>query len=542
MPLNSPFDGIQKGLINFEIKPNKRGKYAMSHQNIIESLIRKGAVESVLKRGSKAKKEIVSLQTLLNELGFGSQLNWAKYGPDGEYGNSTAAAVALFGRKNHLESDGSTVTNQIAKAILARYDILDDLRYLHNLVERGKVSKRIYYGSLDRVGVTSLQTLLYELGFGTELNWEKYGADGQYGKGTAKALTAFAKKEGLVADGNRLDRNMANCMLQKFTDFLGDDWTIKSVPASEPATITGNLALREVMEKNRPRLYISDGTVEGRFTRFKKGVYLYGKQRPLEFIKNNKSTLTELGLTDSAINVMVAVSENEGNLDAVNTWDNSFMTFGMFQWTLGAGGNKGELPALLKKIKALNPSVFEQYYGQFGLDVTETNDRYGYFLLNGKKIANNSSKETLRSNQWAFNFWKSGLDPLVQSVQIQHASSRLKTFYRSKQYKIDSYFIADLITSEYGMGLVLDNHVNRPGYVAPCLKAAMDQAHLSNPAEWSTREELLLIDTYLKVRNSYGKYPMTDAAKRAAVTKKYLKNGIISAERGSFQQPLQGTG
>jgi peptidoglycan hydrolase-like protein with peptidoglycan-binding domain len=513
----------------------------MSHQNTLETLIKEGTVESVLKRGSKAKKKIVSLQILLNQLGFGPQLNWATYGADGGYGNCTAAAVALFSRKNHLESDGSMVTSKIAKAILARHDILDDLRYLHNLVENGEVSKRIRYGSLDRVGVTSLQTLLNELGFGTQMNWKKYGADGQYGKGTAKALMAFAEKEGLAADGKQLVQSLADRMLQKFAAFLGDDW-LKRASVPKTKTVAGNLTLHEVMEKNRPRLYISDGTMEGRFTCFKKGLYLYGKQHPLEFIKNNKSALTELGLTASAINVMAAVSENEGNLDAVNTWDNSFMTFGMFQWTVGAGGNKGELPALLKKIKTLNPGVFEQYYGQFGLDITETNDFYGYFLLNGKKIANNSGKERLRANQWAFNFWKSGQDPVVQSIQIQHASSRLKTFYRSKQYKIDGYFIADLITSEYGMGLVLDNHVNRPGYVVPCLKAAMDQAHLSNPAEWSTKEELLLIDAYLEVRNSYGKYPMTHAAKRAAVTKKYLKNGIISSERGSFQPPLHRTG
>jgi hypothetical protein len=44
-----------------------------------------------------------------------------------------------------------------------------------------------------------------------------------------------------------------------------------------------------------------------------------------------------------------------------------------------------------------------------------------------------------------------------------------------------------------------------------------------------------LIDEYLNVRAVYGKYPMTDADKRAAITKKYLDNGTISSERDSFQ-------
>jgi hypothetical protein len=243
-----------------------------------------------------------------------------------------------------------------------------------------------------------------------------------------------------------------------------------------------------------------------------------------------------LGLTDSAVNVIVAVAENEGNLDAVNTWDNSFMTFGMFQWTIGTGGSKGELPALVKKIKAADAEVFDRCYGRYGLDIIDTGNVYGYFQLDGNKIADPAGKELLRSNQWSFYFWKSGQDSLVQSVQIQHALSRLDTFYRSDRQKIDDYFIADLITSEYGMGLILDNHVNRPGYVKSCLKEAMAHTGLSDPGTWDTPEERQLIDAYLEIRETYGKYPMTDAAKRAAVTKKYLDQGVISAERGSFQE------
>ena len=84
------------------------------------------------------------------------------------------------------------------------------------------------------------------------------------------------------------------------------------------------------------------------------------------------------------------------------------------------------------------------------------------------------------------------------------------------------------------MGLILDNHVNRPGYVKPCLIDAMAQTGLSDPEAWGTQEELTLIDAYLEIRKTYGKYPMTDAAKRAAVTRKYLDQGTISCERRSF--------
>jgi hypothetical protein len=83
--------------------------------------------------------------------------------------------------------------------------------------------------------------------------------------------------------------------------------------------------------------------------------------------------------------------------------------------------------------------------------------------------------------------------------------------------------------------LLLDNHVNRPAYVKPCIEKAMNQENLSRPKNWSTAEERKLINAYLKIRETYGRSPMTDANRRADVTKKYLDNGIISDKRGSFK-------
>lgn len=294
------------------------------------------------------------------------------------------------------------------------------------------------------------------------------------------------------------------------------------------------LTIRNAVENEKPRIYVSDGTVEVRFTQFKKGLYYSGKQLASTAVDRNKQALRTLGLTDSALNVMTAVSENEGNLDAINTWDNSFMTFGMFQWTVGAGADPGELAALLHKIKIADPAIFQTYFGQYGLDIEPVNAITGYFILDSKILKVPFDKEYLRSIEWAFRFWKSGQDPLVQSVQIQHALSRIGSFYKSNSYKINGFFLADLITSEYGVGLLLDNHVNRPGYVKTCVEKAMKQAGFVNPTGWGTKEEKKLLEEYLKVRAVYGQTPMTDADKRAAVTKKYLDKGIISAERGSF--------
>ena len=63
----------------------------------------------------------------------------------------------------------------------------------------------------------------------------------------------------------------------------------------------------------------------------------------------------------------------------------------------------------------------------------------------------------------------------------------------------------------------------------------MNQTNLKKLKNWGTAEERKLIKAYLKIRETYGKYPMTDADRRADVTKKYLDKGIISDKRGSFK-------
>jgi peptidoglycan hydrolase-like protein with peptidoglycan-binding domain len=377
-----------------------------------------------------------------------------------------------------------------------------------------------------------LQTLLNELGFGAELNWAKYGADGTYGGGTTKALKAFARREGLPGDGRTLTRELARRMIDRLTDFYGPHWAKDTAPAEKPTT---GVIVREAIESGKSRVYVSLAGNEARFTRYKQGVYVLGQHKPLDFINASRPSLSGIGLTDSAINIMAAVSENEGNLDAVNTWDNAFITFGMFQWTAGVESDPGELPALLRKIKMADEAVFQKYYGQHGLDIIDTDEISGFFTLAGQRLAASFQKEQLRTYEWAFYFWLAGQDPVVETIEIQHALSRINTFYRSNSYRVRGHFIAELVTSEYGVGLLLDNHVNRPGYVKPCLQKAMDQTGLGDPQTWDTAEERQLIDAYLKIRETHGRYPMTDAAKRAAVTQKYLTDGIISDERGSFQ-------
>ena len=268
----------------------------------------------------------------------------------------------------------------------------------------------------------------------------------------------------------------------------------------------------------------------------RKGLFRSGLHEPEAFIGNHREKIMEMNLTPSEMNVIFATSENEGNLDAVNTWDNQFISFGMFQWTAGGPGRPGELPALLKAVKDNYPDNFQHYWGQFGLDVVDVDHKTGWFSYRGKKLYSAADKNLMREHIWAYRFARAGADIEIQAAQIQHAVKRIDQFYFVNSTRLDGYALADLISSEYGMALLLDNHVNRPGYVRACVAQALARSHLT--AEEMTRcgdeEERLVLKNYLDVRQTYGRYPMTDAKQRAGVIMGYVVDGMISDRRGSF--------
>jgi LysM repeat protein len=326
---------------------------------------------------------------------------------------------------------------------------------------------------------------------------------------------------------------------------VGQRLQLPATVAEVPSVVNTSEGVQAV-SKERVRISVEDRVVYatliakpekifvGRLHR--KGLYRIGLHDPENFIANHRIKLQEVNLNDSEMNVIFATSENEGNLDAVNTWDNQFLSFGMFQWTAGGAGKPGELPALLKIIKDSHPDNFQHYWGQFGLDVVEVGHKTGWFSYRGKKLISAADKSMLREHIWAYRFARAGADIEVQAAQIRHAANRIKQFFYVNSSKLNGHSLADLITSEYGVALLLDNHVNRPGYVHSCMAAALDRSNLSaeDLSRGSDEDEQLVIKNYLDVRETYGKYPMTDARQRASVTRGYVVDGIISARRGSL--------
>ncbi len=272
----------------------------------------------------------------------------------------------------------------------------------------------------------------------------------------------------------------------------------------------------------------------GRF--YEKGLYRGGDKQPKNFISSASSQLQMLKLSDSEIRVITTVAENEGSLDAINTWDDSFLSFGIFQWTAGAENSSGELGALLRLLKDQAPETFQHYFGQFGLDVVPESTTTGWLTLNGQRLTSTAQKSVLRQPLWAYRFAIAGADTMVQSVQVLHAINRLDRFYFSPQQSLQNIALSQLITSEYGVALLLDNHVNRPGYVVSCVVEALKQVGITATqlANGTEATEKQVIDRYLSVRQTYGRYPMTDARERGERAQRRVSAGQLSDRRNSF--------
>jgi hypothetical protein len=274
-------------------------------------------------------------------------------------------------------------------------------------------------------------------------------------------------------------------------------------------------------------------------TTFKQGIFNTGRIRIAAFMATKAQPMR--GVTPSLRNVMIAVAENEGALEAINTWDACFLSFGSLQWTAGQGTDPGELGGLLGRMKANYPDAFFKYFHQYGIDVARPTGQpviqYSHLRLNGELLDTPGRKAVLRQAIWAYRFWRAGHDETVQRCEAEHIVWRLATFYPQSRAALGGRRIADLITSEYGVALVFDQHTNRPGHVektvAEAYRRCVDEGRTpADPARWNDVQAALLLERYVALRHDTS---MTDSLGRANRLRAAMTAGRLSAARGSFE-------
>ena len=136
-----------------------------------------------------------------------------------------------------------------------------------------------------------------------------------------------------------------------------------STPTPRPS-VSGDTAEVRFQEEGK-HVFYKDGDppekkVLGRL--FRKGISRNGEIEPETYLENiSQADMNRIKLTSSERNVLLAASENEGNLDAINTWDANFLSFGMFQWTAGQVNQIGELASLLHRLQTSLSSTFNHF-------------------------------------------------------------------------------------------------------------------------------------------------------------------------------------
>ena len=115
--------------------------------------------------------------------------------------------------------------------------------------------------------------------------------------------------------------------------------------------------------------------------------------------------------------------------------------------------------------------------------------------------------------------------------------ARIQQFH---QKEVADLTVADWLTSEYGIALVLDEHVNRPGHVPGTLETPIGNLPGNpDPTNWTDAGERQFIDLYIDARDETN---MTNPKQRAANITRCVHDGALSAKRGSFVTAAAATG
>lgn len=250
-----------------------------------------------------------------------------------------------------------------------------------------------------------------------------------------------------------------------------------------------------------------------------------GRMSPAQFIQNNQALLnpTNDPTLAARLDLVAAISVNEGFLDAIRQRDRGVVSVGLQQ---SSAHVEIELPALMFRYKSASPDLFMLHFGIHGLDVEphgvdgHGNPRYQFVRVqpDGTRVTLATWQQILTFfggaggpaaytflTDWAARFRAAAVSsPQFSVAQLLEAASRLDRILR----EVPSLNIATvgavpldtLVTSMHGVALILDAHINLPGFVGADLQNA---ANAAGHAADANVQEQTLIDEYQPARHTH---------------------------------------
>jgi hypothetical protein len=186
----------------------------------------------------------------------------------------------------------------------------------------------------------------------------------------------------------------------------------------------------------------------------------------------------------------------EGHLFALNTWDHAYMSIGPIQKTLGVGAAKGELQAAYKKIE-LNgdAATVKMCLNNYGVTfLASATDETGSIVYRGKVAESGEEKQQYKDFAWAYRFLsvlcdfetdkykencvKAFLQASLDRIEIvAKVSAKLKvkitkdvpkpdgTMEKKTEDKDVTTTAGDVFKTDLGLAVLLQHHIKAPAHV-----------------------------------------------------------------------------
>ncbi len=215
---------------------------------------------------------------------------------------------------------------------------------------------------------------------------------------------------------------------------------------------------------------------------------VYKGNQPLSSYAHWNRLISEGKVSQDESRILIAMSANEGNLDAVQSYDSEILTAGASQKTINSLG-AGELPTQMNKFKEQFPQLFDKYFKCCGWDARLKSGEYVAYY---NDVTGAELKNIIRNGYTADTYGKFVPNKAVaifaeaidtdeyKELQVLDFIDRLRLALNiiPKGY---SYQIASYVKSNLGKATVLDHHVNRPNNVSKYFGIALDSFFSKNP-------------------------------------------------------------
>ncbi|WP_338790014.1 LysM peptidoglycan-binding domain-containing protein [Bernardetia sp. MNP-M8] len=211
------------------------------------------------------------------------------------------------------------------------------------------------------------------------------------------------------------------------------------------------------------------------FVRSNYSVYPYGISYSGTVVHDIPAAYYEsVGLSRQLAEALEFVSKNEGKFDAINSYDKAAFSFGFIQFAGETGG--GTFPNMMALIKDRNPSLFEEAFGRFGIDVEYTykNDKYEpasmvVFTPDGKRYVGTDAEKYIRADKVLHGiFVRAGQNIEVAKLQVLAAvqeyvkpALRAKISLNANGVDVNREPVTDFINSAGGITVLIDLAVNQ---------------------------------------------------------------------------------